>query len=271
MSAKPYQDQVVWITGASSGVGEGLAEAFAEAGARVVLSARREAELLRVREKLGTADVLVLPMDVTDYGSLPDKVATVHQHFGHIDMLVCNAGIGQRSRVEDTSMETFRRLLEVDFFAVVEHVQAVFPIMREQRSGHIVVTSSVAGKFGIPAHSAYCAAKHALHGFCDTLRAEVAEYNIAVSTLIIAAIKSNVYEHALTGDGSELGNAGKAMEGGMDALSAGRTMVKRLARKDAEINVVAHWRASVALWQQRLRPSAVYRRMAKIAQTPAWR
>lgn len=115
MGAIPFQDQVVWITGASSGVGEGLAEAFAEAGARVVLSARREAELMRVREKLGTADVLVLPMDVTDYGSLPDNVDAVHQRFGHIDMLVYNAGIGQRSRVEDTSMETFRRLLEVDF------------------------------------------------------------------------------------------------------------------------------------------------------------
>ena len=88
MSAKPYQDQVVWITGASSGVGEGLAEAFAEAGARVVLSARREAELMRVREKLGTADVLVLPMDVTDYGSLSGNVDTVHQRYGHIDMLV---------------------------------------------------------------------------------------------------------------------------------------------------------------------------------------
>jgi NADP-dependent 3-hydroxy acid dehydrogenase YdfG len=145
-----YANKVVWITGASSGVGEGLAEAFAEAGAMLVLSARRSIELERVRKKLERNRVLVLPMDVTKTDDIGHAIRTVKQHFGRVDVLVCNAGLGQHAAVADTRLETFRRLLEVNLFGVIDNVKRVLPMMREQGSGHIVVTSSVAGKFGIP-------------------------------------------------------------------------------------------------------------------------
>jgi NADP-dependent 3-hydroxy acid dehydrogenase YdfG len=267
-----FGNQVVWITGASSGVGEGLAVAFGEAGARVVLSARRGEELERVaRERMGAAETFVLPMDVTDYAALPEKVEAVRQKFGRIDMLICNAGLSHRCRFADMTLDTFRRIIEVDLVAPVAHIQAVLPLMRAQRAGHVVVTSSVAGKFGIPNRAAYSAAKHALHGFCDTLRAEESGNGIHVSTLVIAAVRSAVNANALTGSGERVGHDSKwRYSGGIDAVAAGRQMREQLARRKPEVLCVANWRARLPLWLQRLYPPLVYRSMARLARSTYW-
>lgn len=268
---KTYQDKVVWITGASSGVGEGLAEAFSEAGALLVLSARRALQLERVREKLTGGRVLVLPMDVTQEQDIDGAVRTVEQHFGRLDVLVCNAGVGQHARVTDTSLATFRQILEVDLFAVIAHIKAVLPLMQAQGSGHIAVTSSVAGKFGMPSLSGYCAAKHGVQGFCDSLRAEEAEHGIDVSTLILAGVSSNFSRASLTGDGEAYGQGTPMDDVGLPAIEAGRTIVEGLARRRPEINVVPDKRARKLLLLQRFRPQNVYRRMAHIAKLPGWR
>jgi NADP-dependent 3-hydroxy acid dehydrogenase YdfG len=266
-----FHNQVVWITGASSGVGEGLAVAFAEAGARVVLSARRADELERVRDRMTAGDHVVLPMDVTDHAAIAGKVALVSERLGRIDMLVCNAGISQRSRFAETTLDVFRTIIEVNVMGPAAHIHAVLPQMRAQGGGHVVVTSSVAGKFGIPNRSAYCASKHAVHGLCDALRAEHEPDNIHFSTLVIAAVKSNVNANAFRADGSKVGNESKWGRGsGMDAVDAGRLMVKKLATREEEIVVVANWRASVPLYQQRLNPRLVYRRMARLARSKWW-
>jgi NADP-dependent 3-hydroxy acid dehydrogenase YdfG len=271
MGAGAFPNQVVWITGASSGVGEGLAVAFAEAGARVVLSARRSDELERVRGRMPAGEHLVLPMDVTDCAAIPGKVALVKERMGRIDVLVCNAGISQRSRFAETTLDVFRTILEVNVLGPAAHIHAALPVMRAQGSGHVVVTSSVAGKFGIPNRSAYCASKHAVHGLCDSLRAEHAPDNIHFSTLVIAAVKSNVNANAFRADGSKVGKDSKWGRGsGMDAVAAGRLMVKKLAKREEEIVVVANWRAGIPLWQQRLSPRIVYRRMARLAQSKWW-
>lgn len=267
---KLYRDKVVWITGASSGVGEGLAKAFAEAGAWLVLSARRALELERVRKNLAASRVLVLPMDVTQPQDIEGAVRTVAQHFGRVDVLVCNAGVGQHSRVADTTLDTYRRILEVDLFAVVAHIKAVLPQMHAQGTGHIVVTSSVAGKFGMPSLSGYCAAKHAVQGFCDSLRAEEAEHGIDVSTLILAGVKSQFSRSSLTGDGRPYGKSTPIDDVSMPAIEAGRTIVTALAAGRPEIEVIADRRARKALFLQRLRPRSVYRRMAEIARLPGW-
>jgi NADP-dependent 3-hydroxy acid dehydrogenase YdfG len=271
MNAGLYRGQVVWITGASSGVGEGLAVAFAEAGARVVLSARRGDELERVRSRMTGTDHLVLPMDVTDYAALGERVAEVKERLGRIDLLVCNAGISQRSRFAETRLDVFRTIIEVNVMGPAAHIHAVLPVMRSQGSGHVVVTSSVAGKFGIPNRSAYCASKHAIHGLCDSLRAEHAGDGIAFSTLVIAAVKSSVNANAFKADGSKVGKDSKWGRGaGMDAVEAGRLMVRKLAKREEEIVVVANWRAGIPLYQQRLWPRLVYRRMARLAQSKWW-
>jgi len=267
---KAYRDKVVWITGASSGVGEGLAEAFAEAGAKLVLSARRALELERVREKLAGTRTLVLPMDVTQADDIEAAVRTVEQHFGGLDALICNAGLGQHARVENTTLDTYRRILEVDLFAVIAHIKAVLPHMQERGSGHIVVTSSVAGKFGIPSLSGYCAAKHALQGFCDSLRAEEQEHGIDVTTLILAGISSQFSEASLTGDGQAYGKRTPKDDVSMPAIDAGRIIVRELAQRRPEIHVVADPRAKKALLLQKLRPQSVYKRMAELAKLPGW-
>jgi NADP-dependent 3-hydroxy acid dehydrogenase YdfG len=266
-----FLNQVVWITGASSGVGEGLAVAFAEAGARVVLSARRADELERVRGRMADSDHLVLPMDVTDSAGLAGKIALVNERMGRIDVLVCNAGISQRSRFAETTLDVFRTIIEVNVMGPAAHIHAVLPAMRAQGGGHVVVTSSVAGKFGIPNRSAYCASKHAVHGLCDALRAEHGPDNIHFSTLIIAAVKSNVNANAFKADGTKVGRDSKWGRGaGMDAVDAGRLMVRRLAKREEEIVVVANWRAGIPLYQQRLSPRIVYRRMARLARSKWW-
>lgn len=270
--ASVFRDQVVWITGASSGVGEGLAEAFSETGARLVLSARRQDELDRVLGKLAGSGHLALPMDVTDYTALPAKVAEVRERLGRIDVLICNAGVSHRCRFEPMQFDVFRNIVDVNLIAPAAHIHAVLPLMRAQKSGHVVVTSSVAGKFGIPNRTAYCATKHGIHGFIDALRAEHAADGLHFSTLVIAAVKSNVNANSYKADGSRVGVKDRwgGYSGGMDAVVAGRLMVRGLAARTPEINVVANWRAALPLYLQRLRPKLVYDRMAKLAQSKYW-
>ena len=147
----------------------------------------------------------ILPFDITDADQRAEAAREVLGKFERLDVLVNNAGIGQRSAAMDTQLDVERRIMEVDFFAPIALTKLVLPRMIEQKSGHLVVTSSVAGKHAVPHHSTYCAAKHALHGYFDTLRIEHLKDNIDVTLLVIAGIKSNVFRHALTGDGSEYG------------------------------------------------------------------
>jgi NADP-dependent 3-hydroxy acid dehydrogenase YdfG len=265
-----WQGKVTWITGASSGVGEGLATVLAEHGARLILSARRRDELERVRRNLGAARALVLPMDVTDIAAIPAAVEQALSWQGQIDVLVCNAGTSQRSRVVDTSLETYRKLMEINFFAPVAHILAVLPAMRARRSGHIVVTSSVAGKYGVPNRAGYSAAKHAVQGFCDTLRAELAVDDIRVSTLIIAAVKSSAHRNALTASGEPTGQPSPWGDTGMEPVEAGRLIARGVARGQSEVEVVAQWRARAPLLMKRLWPRSVDLLLAKLAQNRTW-
>ena len=175
-----FSGQVVWITGASSGIGEALTLAFAKCGAKLVLSARRRDELERVAAKCGAADVFVLPMDLAKSDHFDALAAQVLERFGRIDVVVHNGGVSQRALVKDTQMEVHRRVMEVNYFGTVALTRAVLPAMLAARRGQFVVISSVAGKLGTPLRAAYCASKHALHGFFDCLRAEVWRHNVAV-------------------------------------------------------------------------------------------
>ena len=169
-----FKDQVVWITGASSGIGEATARAFATEGARLVLSSRRAAELERVRAGCARPnDHVIAPFDLTRSDSFPGVVNDIVQRCGPIDILINNGGLSQRALALDATPEVERTLMEVDYFAPVALTKAVLPAMRARRNGHVVVISSVMGYVGTPGRSTYAAAKHALHGYFDSLRAEV--------------------------------------------------------------------------------------------------
>ena len=216
------KDKVVWITGASSGIGEALAISAAEQGARLVLSARRSAELERVRAACANPQqVAVLPLDLTDFDAA-QATASAERFFGPIDVLVNNAGISQRSTVLQTSMEVYRRIFELDFFACVALTKAVLPGMVARKRGQLVVISSVVGYVGTPLRSGYAAAKHALHGFYDALRAEVWREQVQVTLICPGFIKTKVSLNAITGDGGKHGVMDDGQLRGMEPAECAR-------------------------------------------------
>ncbi|SFR43827.1 Short-chain dehydrogenase [Marinobacter gudaonensis] len=255
--------KTVWITGASSGIGEALALQYAKDHARLVLSARREDELQRVAKRchdagLAKDDVLVLPLDVTDWAALPGKVQAVLDTFGQIDLLVNNAGVSQRSLCKDTDMAVYQKLMDVDVMGQIALTKAVLPHMLERGAGHLAITSSVAGKVGVPMRTGYCAAKHAVMGFFDALRAEVEGQGISVSTITPGFIRTDISRNALAGDGSAYGREDEDIAGGMNVDECAEVMFKGLTAKKREIPV-GKGKEMAALWLKRIAPEALFR------------
>ncbi len=239
-----FTQKVIWITGASSGIGEALTKIFARCGAKMVLSARTEAGLQRVRDECIAAgasgeDLLVIPLDIVDYDAMPSAVASVLEAFSRIDMLINNAGMSQRSFCLDTNMDVYRSMLEVNVLGQIALTKQVLPAMVEQGSGHLVVTASVAGKVGAPLRTGYCAAKHAVMGFFDALRTEVAYLGIRVSTVVPGFIRTNISTNALTGTGEKFTQEDADIAGGMDVDEAAQVIVRGLADGVEEIAVGA--------------------------------
>ena len=241
-----FADQVVWITGASSGIGEALAVEFSRYGARVVLSARRGDELERVRQKLVWPDNhLVLPMDVTNTDSFANRVEQVKARYGRLDILVNNAGISQRSRVADTDLSVDRRVFDVNYFSAIGLTKACLPWMKQQGGGRFVVISSLVGELPTPLRSAYCASKHALHGWFEALRAEEYDNGIGVTMVMPGFIHTNVSINAITADGGQHGKMDDHQAKGLDpaecaavavqAVQAGREQVIIAGREKAGI------------------------------------
>lgn len=229
---------VVWITGASSGIGAALAREWAGRGARVILSARDEERLEAVRgECEEPARHRVLPLDLERPDTFADAVATVLDACGRVDVMVHNGGISQRSRAEDTRLAVDRRVMEIDYFGTVGLTKALLPSMLDRGSGRFVVVSSLVGKIGTPLRSGYSAAKHALHGFFESLRAEVHDRGVRVTLVCPGFIRTEVSIHALTADGSEQGSMDRAQERGMSPEACARRIVRAVEAGRAEVLV----------------------------------
>jgi dehydrogenase/reductase SDR family protein 7 len=257
---------VVWITGASAGIGEAIAKQYVSQGRKLVLSARREAELERVKQAcidLGATpeDVLVLPLDVTEHDTLAAKVQAVLDKFGRIDVLINNAGISQRSKCLDTELHVYKTLLDVDVLGQIALTKAVLPIMVTQKSGHIAVTSSVAGKVGVKWRTGYCAAKHAVMGFFDALRAEVKEYGIQVSTITPGFIKTDIARNAVVEDGEKFNGEDLNIENGMDVNKCAKVIVNNMNKGVREI-AVGEGMSLLALKIKRFMPNKLFDIMA---------
>ena len=210
-----FHNKLVWITGASSGIGEFLAYALNEEGARLVLSSRKTDELNRVKSGCKNPDsVFVIPLDVSDQDAIPKAVEEVISSFGAIDILINNAGISQRELALNTQLSVDRQIMDVNYFGTSALTKAVAPHMQTRRTGQIVVISSVMGKFGAPYRSAYAASKHALHGFFDSLRAELYPDGIRVSLICPGYVHTNVTINALRGDGSPNSVMAESTKGG---------------------------------------------------------
>ncbi len=252
----PFGGKIIWVTGASSGIGKALAIELASKGATLILSGRRSAELKQVAANCAT-NSFVLPFDVTHPDELTAAVDRAWNFAGRLDMLVNNAGISQRSLGVETTMAVYRQLMEVDFFAPVRLTQLVLPRMLQQGSGHIVAVASVAGKMGVPLRTGYCAAKHALVGYCDALRAELVGKSIDVSVVVPGFVRTSIAENALRGDGEVVTKTDPDIESGMDPAKAAAIIVDGLGKRKREINVGGR-REMAALLLKRLWPEKLF-------------
>lgn len=246
------RDKTVWITGASSGIGEALAYEFAARGAKLVLSARREERLRGVAARCGT-QVEVLPLDLSQLDSLAPSAQALLDRVGGIDVMVHNAGVGQRSSVVDTKFEIDRELIETNYLGPVALTKAILPSMIARGSGHFVVMSSVLGLIGAKRRSGYAASKHALHGFFNAMRAEVAEHGIRVLLVCPGRVTTEFSVAAFEGDGSRHGRADPTSMSGISAEECARQTMRALDAGKQEV-VTAKWEgAAVAL--NRLSPA----------------
>src|SRR5437773_3928421 len=234
-----FRDKIVWVTGASSGIGEAVAVAFSREGAKLILSSRNAAELERVRQACTGDGHRVVPFDLTR----PDSFPAV----GHVDILVHSGGVSQRSLAMETDLATDRAIMELNFFGTVALTKAVLPSMLARKSGHIVPISSVVGYVGTPLRSTYAASKHALHGFFDSLRAEVAKDGIVITIVCPGYIRTNVSRNALTGNGKAFGKMDSTHERAMRPEEAARRIVNAIANRKQEIVIGGMERWAVPL------------------------
>ncbi|MCL4148650.1 UNVERIFIED_CONTAM: hypothetical protein GTU68_014552 [Idotea baltica] len=214
-----------------------MAILLSQHGNNLILSARRAEELERVKAICsGDPDrILVLPMDMSERTGMDGLTQRVVNHFGVPDIMILNAGISNRSYINDTAYDVFERLMEVNFFGNVALSKAVLPHLVKRKSGHFVVISSLSGKFASPGRGAYSSSKHALHGYFDTLRMEHYYDNIQVLLACPGFIKTNVTKNSLTGDGSPQGKMDKTTANGMSAEEAATRILKATEDKKQEI------------------------------------
>lgn len=253
---------VVWITGASSGIGEALVYAYVDEGARVILSARREKELERVKQACGTraAQCTVLPLDLTDPASIQAALDQALKRFDRIDILINNGGVSQRSMVHETDAAIDRKIMEVNFFGPLILTKGVLPRMLSQGDGRIVAISSVVGKFGFPMRSAYSASKHAMHGFFETLGLECEDRGVSATLVCPGRVKTAISLNAVTRDGSAHGKMDPGQEQGIPADVCARKIVKAVKKRKHEVYI---GRGEVAMVYFRRFIPPLFRMLAK--------
>lgn len=257
---------MVWLTGASSGIGEALALQLANEGCRLILSARREHELKRVQELAGLNDSnsLLLPLDLEVYDNFPQLVQTAIGKFGTIDILINNAGISQRSLAEETPLAVDKRLMEVNYMGTVALTKALLPHFLKKQQGLFVTVTSAVGKIPSPWRSSYAAAKHALHGFFDSLRAECYHKGLRVLLVCPGFVATNVSVNALSATGEKTGVMDEATAKGISAEACARGIINAIQSGKEEV-VIGGFKEKLGVWMKRHFPSVFSVMIRKMA------
>ncbi|MDN5212194.1 SDR family oxidoreductase [Fulvivirgaceae bacterium BMA12] len=232
--------KVLWITGASSGIGEALVYSLCDEEVKMIISARRENELKRVKENCplkNQENIKTLPLDLAKSDELSHKVNEALSFFGRIDILINNAAISQRSLVKETLLSVDRKIMETNFFGTIALSKYLLPKMIENQEGHFANISSLVGKFGTPFRSSYAASKHALHGFYDSMRAELWKDNIKVTMICPGFIKTQVSVNALTGHGEKFNKMDDAQKYGMPAKICAQKMIQAIKKEKEEVYI----------------------------------
>ena len=233
---KRFTNKVIWITGASSGIGKELAIQLAKLGSKLILSARNVEELEKLKMTLKNSNQhTVVYLDLADNGDFPMLAKSVIAKYQRIDYLFNSGGISQRAEASKTSIDVDRRIMEVNYFGNIALTKAVLPYMQKQQSGHIIITSSIAGKFGFYLRSAYSASKHALHGYYESVLLEEAKNNISVTIVCPGKINTPISKSALTEDGKAHGVMDHNQETGMAVEDCVNQVLKATLKKKKEV------------------------------------
>jgi short-subunit dehydrogenase len=264
------QGKVIWLTGASSGIGEALAYELAKRKVRLILSARRKEELERVKgncHPLAQPNIKLLPFDLAEAANLQLITEAAVHLFGQVDILINNGGISQRSLAKDTLVNVDRKIMEVDYFGTLSITKYLLPHFLKRKSGHYVVVTSAMGLIGTPYRSGYAAAKHALHGFFDSLRAELwkESRNIHVTLVCPGWVHTNISVNAMIGDGSKLNQMDTTTHHGLDPKVFAKKMIRAIEKKKNEV-YIGGWKEVSAIYLKRFLPDLFARivRTAKV-------
>jgi dehydrogenase/reductase SDR family protein 7B len=264
---KDFEGKIVWITGASSGIGEALVYEFARLGATIIASSNEAAELERVKGNCGdnSGRITCAPFDLSDTSDISTLVENQLSQTGRIDYLLNIGGISHRSIIEETPLWLDRKIMEINYFGTIALSKAVLPYMIRQKSGHILGTSSIAGRFGFPLRSAYSASKQALHGFFETLHIENSKNNIYASVIIPGRVRTKISFRALDGQGKAQGKMDDGLANGITPEKAAKTIIKGIRRNKREILVGSS--ELIMLYIRRFLPFLFFRLAGKIKST----
>ncbi len=233
-----FNNKVIWVTGASSGIGKGLVEHFSKMNCKLIISARNNDKLEAIKQASKTPEnIAVIPFDLAEIDNMKTAVETAINYFGNIDILINNGGISQRSLIVDTDISVDKKLMDVDYLGTVALSKALLPHFIKNKNGHFVVVTSLMGKFSSPYRSGYCGAKHALHGFFDALRMEHQKDNIKVTIVCPGFVNTNIAKNALIGDGSLQNKQDQATENGLTITQFCKRMVKAIQKEKFEVYI----------------------------------
>lgn len=232
------KNKIIWITGASSGIGEALCYKLNQAGAKLIISSRNNEGLYQVKSKCtkNQLDIHVLPLDLENITDLKDKAQAALNIFGRIDIIIHSGGVSQRSLAMDTALDVSQKIMNINFWGTVALTQAILPSMISNQLGHIVIISSLVGKFGTKFRSTYSASKHALHGYFDSLRSEI-DPKVRISIICPGFIKTNVTINALTANGTRQNTMDDAQANGMSADECAVQIIKAIQSEKEEVYI----------------------------------
>jgi dehydrogenase/reductase SDR family protein 7B len=236
---KIFDNKIVWVTGASSGIGEALVHEFIKLGSVVIASSNDSAGLERVKTSCGgsSTNFFCVPFDLSDTSEIEKIVDSQMKIHRKVDFLLNIGGISQRARIEETPIWLDRKIFEINYFGTIAFTKAVLPYMIKAKSGHVLATSSISGRFGFPLRSAYSASKQALHGFIETLYLENKSSNIRASVIIPGRVRTAISLHALNSEGKEHGKLDDGQAKGITPEKAAEMIIKGIVRNKREILV----------------------------------
>ncbi len=262
-----FTNKIVWITGASSGIGKSLAIELSKQNIKLILSSRNEIALNQVKNECkNSSTIKILPLNLENYSNMSLKVEEALLLFGSIDVLFNNGGISQRSLVKDTSIEVDKRIMNINYLGTVALTKALLPHFIQKNSGHFVVTTSIVGKIGTPLRSSYAASKHALHGFFDSLRTEVYQNNIKVTLACPGFVQTNVSLNALTGNGTPQNKMDSATKNGLTSDTFVKLLIKAVKNEKQEV-YIGGFKEKLGVYTKRFFPKLLSTMIRKMAVT----